>query len=205
MGINIADLFAYPVLETLAVCIQQQALQASSEIMEPFSLCPDSDKTKLPTGIINAYPISKLQEGMIFHYDSQVSSGNAETKGLYHNVSRISLDTSIDIAAFKTALARLVSRHDILRTSFHMQGFSIPLQLVHQKIELPLGYTDLSMFDAKEQQELLELAYTQALTKRLNVELAPLFSVHVHKLSSQKSEMTWVEHHALLDLSLIHI
>jgi tyrocidine synthetase-3 len=199
LGINVADLFTYPVLESLAACIQKQVPQASSKIMEPFSLCPDSDKTKLPSGIINAYPISKLQEGMIFHYGSQVSSGNAETKGLYHNVSRISLDTSIDIAAFKTALARLVSRHDILHTSFHMQGFSIPLQLVHQQIELPLGYTDLSMFDAKEQQELLDLAYTQALTKRLNVELAPLFSVHVHKLSSQKSEMTWVEHHALLD------
>lgn len=198
-GINVADLFAYPVLETLAAHIQQQAPQAASEKMALFSLCPDSDRAKLPKGVINAYPISKLQEGMIFHYDSQDSSGSAGAKGLYHNVSRISLDTSIDIAAFKTALARLVSRHDILRTSFHMQGFSIPLQLVHQKIELPLSYTDLSMFDTKEQQELLDHAYTEALTKRLNVELAPLFSVHVHNLSSHKAEMIWVEHHALLD------
>ncbi|MFU2510249.1 amino acid adenylation domain-containing protein [Pseudoalteromonas sp. ASV78] len=198
-GIKIADLFSYPILEVLAANIQPQASQNLVEVVKPFALCPEKDKVKLPSGVTNAYPVSKLQEGMIFHYASKNNSDTEKATSLYHNVSRFSLDTLIDISAFKSALSQLISRHDILRTSFHMQGFSIPLQLVHESAKLPLEYTDLSALSLQAQEKSLDQAYKQALTKRLVVENAPLFNVHIHNLADDRAEMTWIEHHALLD------
>ena len=48
------------------------------------------------------------------------------------------------------ALSRLIQRHPILRTSFHIAGFSEPLQLVHRQSHFRLTVEDLREVDSRE-------------------------------------------------------
>lgn len=57
---------------------------------EPFSLISEEDRSKIPEGVEDAYPTSRLQEGMLFH------SGFDPASPLYHYVSTYHLRGRLD-------------------------------------------------------------------------------------------------------------
>jgi len=199
--LELAQLLSTPMLQAQALHLsvlvsssepQTPKAAANQPLVQPFELCSQVDQAKLPTGVVDAYPISQLQSGMIFHYDSG-------RPGLYHNVSRIVVNTCIDQPCFTEALQVLVQRHDSLRTSFHLQGYSQPLQLVHRDIELPLTFLDLRVLGEQEQQQTRNEIFDQCRESLMDIDTAPLFRIQVNVLSESQSELIWSEHHALLD------
>src|SRR5260221_10231369 len=84
----------------------------------------------------DAYPMSALQAGMVFHAQLEQFSG------IYHDMVAEHVRCPWDRGCFERALAACIEEHPILRTGFRLQG-SRPLQFVRAAVELPLGVEEL--------------------------------------------------------------
>ncbi|HEY4214130.1 MAG TPA: amino acid adenylation domain-containing protein [Steroidobacteraceae bacterium] len=80
--------------------------------------------------IQDIYPLSPLQEGMLFHHMLN------ERSDTYILSTLIELQSRADINALVRSLQRVVDRHDILRTAFLWINVPRPLQIVYRRAEV---------------------------------------------------------------------
>ncbi|MBV9444633.1 MAG: amino acid adenylation domain-containing protein, partial [Streptosporangiaceae bacterium] len=149
--------------QTVASLAERIAARAGSPApddkaaVEPFALTSAADRAKLPDGIIDAYPVSQVQLGMLV---VMLTSGDA-SQNPYHNFSAFRIRDRRPLAeqALQDAIHIVIARHDVLRTSFELTGFSVPMQLVHAAAEAPFQVRDLRGSDARAQRQAIrELA-----------------------------------------------
>ncbi len=107
----------------------------------------DEDRRNLPDGVEDAYPMTLMQTGMVFQ--NQFHDGDA----LYHAVQRLHIRAPFDHEALRTALQQIAALNSVMRTSFDLDGFSEPMQLVHQAVKIPLQVDDLRALAPDEQQQ----------------------------------------------------
>jgi amino acid adenylation domain-containing protein len=160
---------------------------------EAFGLLSEEDRLKLPAGLEDAYPLSMMQAGMLFHAEYTPDSS------VYHNVTSFCLRTAFDEAALATALRQLIARHPVLRTSFNLMNYSEPLQLVHAEVELPLIVEDLRQLTLDQQQQALNHSFETEKTQKFDWRQAPLFRIRVERRTDETFQFTLTEHHAILD------
>ena len=141
----------------------------------------------------DVYPLTPTQMGMLFH---TLQEPNA---GMYIIQVRFELRGQLDLAVFRKAWDLVVSRHSILRTLFAWEGLKEPLQVVRQKIELPIKILDWQQDPPdKVQKNLGELA--EGLRKRpVDLGKAPVFDLTLVRLDSKKAHLIWQSHHILMD------
>jgi amino acid adenylation domain-containing protein len=159
----------------------------------PFSLISHEDRMRMPGGVEDAYPLSMLQAGMLFHSDL-----NREL-ALYHNYTSFHLRAPFDARALELALRRLIEHHPVLRTSFDLSGYSVPLQLVHRNVEPPLEVEDLRGMAATEQDEVMTRWQDEERQRKIDWSQAPLLRFHVHLRAEDTFQFSFAEHHAILD------
>src|SRR5436305_1592171 len=94
----------------------------------------------------DVYPLSPLQEGMLFH------SLYAPESGVYVEQLRCELDGALDEEAFRRAWERAIERHAVLRTAFVWKSQRRPLQAVQRNVELPLRREDWSELPGDERE-----------------------------------------------------
>lgn len=143
--------------------------------------------------VAGLYPLSPLQEGMLFH-------------GLYEPdsnayVAQISCEINgeLDVPLFKTCWQHLVAAHSILRSSFHYEELSIPVQLVHHHATLPFAETDLRHYTAAEQEAQVSAFLKEDLEHGISFAVAPLMRITLLRLSDHQYKMVWTSHHLLMD------
>ena len=81
--------------------------------------------------IEDVYPLTPAQEGMLFHILADPN------RNAYLFQSHYRITGEVDLAALKQAWEEVISRHPILRTTFHWRGLDRPHQVVHTRAELP--------------------------------------------------------------------
>ncbi|HEY0637215.1 MAG TPA: amino acid adenylation domain-containing protein, partial [Pseudonocardiaceae bacterium] len=161
---SVRDVFEHRTVAALAAVLAGRAEPAPEvTAVAPFALLPEADRALLPVGVVDAYPISQVQLGML------VKIMTDERDRTYHNVSafRIRDEEPFSVDALREAVRVVVRRHDILRTSFALSGFSTPVQLVHGAVDVDVRHLDLRAeadpaavrraFVAAERAELFEL------------------------------------------------
>ena len=135
LAIEIRDIFQYQTVAQLAA--QSRAGAAAEEPeFEPFALLTDDERAALADDYEDAYPMSALQAGMVFHTQLEAFSG------VYHDFMAEHVKCPWDEQQFARALATCIQAHPILRTGFLLHG-ARPLQVVHRSMELPLTVEDL--------------------------------------------------------------
>lgn len=97
-----------------------------------------------------SYPLSPMQQGMLFH------SLVAQEPGVYVQQHLSTLHEALNVDAFVRAWERVVARHGILRTAFRWEGLDEPLQDVHDHIPLPLEVYDWCGVPAEQQHAKVE-------------------------------------------------
>jgi amino acid adenylation domain-containing protein len=143
--------------------------------------------------IEDSYPISPLQQGMLFH------SLYAPQSGIYIPQMIWSLHEDLNLSAFKQAWEQVVKRHPILRTSFHWEGLEEPLQKVHQQVNLPLIQEDWHGLSAQEQESRLETYLHNDRRHDFELTKSPLMRLALFQISETDYQFIWTYHHALLD------
>jgi len=139
------------------------------------------------------YPLSPLQQGMLFH--TLYSPG----QGLYVEQLYCTLRGKLDVAAFMQAWQQVVERHPILRTSFHWEDLKQPLQSVHRRVTLPFEQYDWRGVSCDEQRARQEAILEQARSAGFVLSSAPLMRLALAQLDEDTYRLIWSFHHVLLD------
>ncbi len=144
--------------------------------------------------IQDIYPLTPMQEGMLFHALADSASS------AYFEQMSYRLHGELDIEIVKKSLTQLFKRYDILRTAFIHEGLERPMQVVLKERECGFFYQDIANLqgdDAKETfvRELKEKDRLQ----HFNLSRDVLMRVAVLKLREKEYEFTWSNHHILMD------
>ena len=187
------QLFQHPTVRALARELRRTAGEAEPAPVAPFSLLEEEDLRRLPPGIEDAYPLSRLQAGMVFH------SEYAPETAVYHDQYSFQVRGPLDPAALTAALRRLAARHPVLRTSFALSGHREPLQLVHREVEIPLAFHDLRGLSGEEQREALAEEFEAEKHRGFEWSRPPLLRLRVHRRDESSFQLGLGFHHAILD------
>ncbi|MDC9588815.1 amino acid adenylation domain-containing protein [Xenorhabdus sp. XENO-10] len=127
----------------------------------------------IPDGAANIqdiYPLSPLQEGILFHYLLQKQGDTYLLRNL------LAFDTREQLDTFLAALQLIINRHDILHTSIYWQGLAQPMQVVWRQASL-----NINTFLPNSEQDIPSqlLSHTDPHQYRLDVSQAPLFSADI--------------------------
>ena len=143
--------------------------------------------------IEDIYPLSPMQEGILFH-----ALYTPETMGYFEQFS-YTLEGDLNMSVFEQAWQTIVARHPILRTLFAWEKQNQPLQIVRQKVTVPFTYQDWRPYPPAEQQAKLEAFLISDRKQGFNLSKAPLMRLTLMRLSEQRYQFTWSFHHLLLD------
>lgn len=192
LGYSVEDLFRYQTIAELTAARPDASEAGPRAGTAPFSLLGAADRAALPDRLDDAYPMTRVQAGMVFEMLADPGLGR------YHNVTSYLIRDAapLDAVALRTAVAELVAAYEILRTSFDLAGFSGPTQLVHREVDAPVAVEDLPAgSDAEERMA----AFRSAERARLfDLGSAPLVRFHGHRTSGGWY-LTLTECHAVLD------
>jgi len=143
--------------------------------------------------IIDSYPLSPVQHGMLIH------SLSAPQSGVYVQQLVAVLREELNVSAFRQAWERIVSHHPILRTSFSWDRADEPLQRVHANVSLPFECHDWSRFPVERREELLESFLQSDRERGFSFDAAPLMRQTLFRYAEAEYRWIWTSHHALLD------
>lgn len=194
VSIDIVDLFRLRTIEAIL-----QAERSSDDVepalaaRKPFSMIDEAEQRLLPDGIEDAYPLARLQAGMLFHTQSE------DGRRLYHDVFCFHVKAHLRLDAVTSALETLVASHPVLRTSFLIDGGERPLQLVHATAVPELQVEDLRDLDPSERDD----RFTSLLDRLRDHPFDPsrpmLMRVVVQRLGDEQWQIGGAVHHAILD------
>ncbi|BBN83066.1 hypothetical protein PA25_30510 [Pseudoalteromonas sp. A25] len=189
-GVNFAleDLFECDTLAELAATIDGgDAGELSAVDSEVFSLISEADRALMPEHIEDAYPVSRLQLGLIYH--SRIANSS-----VYHDLLSYKVELPLDSAALTYVLETVGARHEILRTQIVSDEFSEPLQLVHKQAQIPLFISETGQ-DA----EAVRSWYTQQKQQGFSDADFPMLRIAAHKVNEHSFYISLSFHHAILD------
>ncbi|GAU69536.1 putative non-ribosomal peptide synthetase [Streptomyces sp. NBRC 110611] len=192
---SLSDLMQAPTVAGLAARTgtgPQDAVPAGPAGIEPFALLAEEDRARAAARGTDAFPLSRLQLGLIYH------SLESESSAVYHDVFRYSFEMAWDEQAFRAAAGRLARRHPALRSSFDLSGFSEPLQIVHSGVSGLCEVTDLRDRDADSAAKEIAAHIEERRFHRYDFTAAPLCRFQLYVCSSSV-ELVLSFHHSLLD------
>ncbi len=138
------------------------------------------------------YPLSGLQQGMLFHglYDGKV--------GAY--LEQFGCDLiGADIEIFTKTWEYIIKSHSILRSAFYYDKFNVPVQCVFKEIKLPVEVLDYSSMSPEQQQSAIRLFEKSDKEKGFDFKSAPLMRLALIRLDDNRYHMHWLYHHIIMD------
>jgi surfactin family lipopeptide synthetase C len=148
--------------------------------------------------IEDTYPLSPMQEGMLFH------SLYAPESGVYITQVTCTLG-NLNVLALEQAWQEVIDRHPILRTAFVWENLKKPLQVVGRRVGAPWERQDWRGLSETEQEEQFR-AYLKADRGRgFKLSSAPLMRLALFQLGKDTYKFVWSHHHILLDGWSVHL
>lgn len=143
------------------------------------------------------YPLSPLQQGMLFH------SLLAPASGVYVEQRWCLLEGDLNVKAFQAAWQRVASRHPVLRSEFHWEETEQPMQVVYDQVQLPWTLDGIAINNSGESCFADSPAFQSFLKqdRQLGFELdcAPLMRFALFQISLTRYQFVWTFHHLLMD------
>jgi len=195
ISISVSDIFRE---QTIANLLSQVGTETWTGLdpdqkLEPFCLLSPQDREKVSPALEDAYSAVRLQTGMFYHGELHPESA------VYHDVFSYRIEAPFQEKKIREALKILSQRHTILRTSFDLNLFSEPLQLVHSSVQIPYMVYDLRHESSEKQTEALIDCLDLEKARPFDWRTAPLLRFHFHIRSEHCFQLTYGSHHAILD------
>ncbi|MFS0698214.1 amino acid adenylation domain-containing protein, partial [Streptomyces nitrosporeus] len=196
--VTVRDVFEYRTpAELVAFITGRPAPAQAAPPVEPFSLLAREDLDRLPAGLVDAYPLAQVQLGMVVEMLAD------DGRNHYHNSTcfRILDDQPFDRARLQRCVDLVLARHEILRSSFAIEGYSVPLQLVHPATDVvsPVGARDLTGLDGDAVEASLRAFMAQERTQLFDLTAPPLIRFTGHACDDGSWWLTLTECHAVLE------
>jgi amino acid adenylation domain-containing protein len=192
LELSLQQLFRHQTLRELARHAGAAAA-VDAAAAAPFGLLAAADRERLPAGVEDAYPLARLQAGMLFHSEYRPRTA------VYHDVFSAHLEAPFDAARLHQAAARVTARHPVLRTAFDLASFSAPLQLVHRAVAPDLAFADLRDLAPAAQEERIAAWMEAEKGRPFDWNRPPLLRLFVHRRGEDSFQLSLSFHHAILD------
>ncbi|MBD1379489.1 non-ribosomal peptide synthetase [Metabacillus arenae] len=191
---TIEELFQNQTIEELVQLLSQKDFQENEEgTLSPFALISEAERSFIKEGIEDAYPLTRAQEGMFFHMEQYPD------EPLYHNIDSVLLKGQFHYELFMKAVQEIVSENVMLRTSFDLKTFQIPMQLVHKTASLPVGYLDIRNFSHNEQEHMIDQYVEQEKKNTFDLTKPSLLRFFIHQRSDDTFQFSLTECHLIFD------
>lgn len=203
-NLGIRDLYLSQSVRELAEAIGTNAGEDLKADLEKGLLMIEEEKQKLLAdgefseelreSAEDFYPLSPIQQGIVFFAKLRPD------EPIYHDQFTYLLKfRDFDIVRFNKALTLLMEKHPMLRTSFDLEHFGKPFQIVHKRFSSSVGCTDLSQ-EPKSVKETRIKDYLEAdLKHKFDFEGELLWRMGVFKLSEEAYCVALSFQHAILD------
>ncbi|MDG4830679.1 condensation domain-containing protein [Solwaraspora sp. WMMD1047] len=177
LDVTAADLFAHQTVEELGRAV---ALRSRAEVptgIPPFAMVSPADRDALPTDLADAYPVGAGQLGMIIEMLARPDLN------LYQDSTSFLIrgDGPFSASAFERAVQLVVDRHEVLRTTFDLSSYSVPLQLVHREVSYRPGVTRGERLGPEGWEPRLRAYFDERRRNPMSLTEAPLVRFHAHQ------------------------
>ncbi|MEA5517931.1 amino acid adenylation domain-containing protein [Limnoraphis robusta] len=143
--------------------------------------------------IEDIYPLSPMQQGMLFH------SLLAPESGAYIVQSCYEVQGSLNPIAFEQAWQQVINRNSILRTAFVWENLEKPLQVVGREVKAVTLYQDWQHLTLEQHKTQLNFFLKTQRKQGFNLSKAPLMSFNLIQVQDDIYQFIWTYHHLLLD------
>jgi amino acid adenylation domain-containing protein len=195
LSFTVQDLFGGPTVAELAArALAADPAETTTDTPAPFALLGASDAERASrAGYADAYPLSRLQAGLVFH--------NAwdQATATYHNIQTFVLDQRLDEDLLRLATQRLVDRHEVLRTTIHLSGYDEPIQAVRDGVKASVEIRDWSDLPQAGQDQALTAFVQDEARRPFDLEQGPLFKIFAFRLAPERFALVMSDHHAIVD------
>lgn len=143
--------------------------------------------------IKDIYPLTPLQNGMLFHTLSE------QSLGMYVNQSLVELDGELDIKALESAWQWVINQHDMLRTGFMWQQLDEPIQYVVKESQVDwqnINYLEKIISEAEAE---LKVLAEQEIDTGFELNKAGLMRFKLVTLAENHHCLIWTRHHLIVD------
>jgi amino acid adenylation domain-containing protein len=180
--ISVAELFEKPTVAELVSLLPSDSGSGESASRPP------SEKE----GRSSPIPLSSAQKRVWFLH--QMAPDNTA----YNSRSTMTFDGLLDTGALEKALNAIVERHEILRTTIHVEGDE-PIQRVHPFQEFSIDRHVLSGASSEQRRQELQSIVDVATRERFCLNTLPLIRWTLVEVSQQEHVLIQVEHHIVHD------
>ena len=142
--------------------------------------------------ILDTYPLTPLQQGMLFHNLYNPGSG------VDHQQIVCTLREPIDAARLAQAWQQVIAHHPVLRTSFDWSGAE-PGQLVHAQVSCELEQLDWRQRRPDRQAEQLREFLQRDAARGFDLARVPLMRLTLIRQGDEQFQLVWSNPHILLD------
>ncbi len=206
-GIRIKDIYNCQTIKELAEYIETAGTQrieddlenglAAIEALKQSVLADEKQVKCLPESYEDFYPISPIQQGMVFFTKLRPE------EPIYHDQFPYLVKfEKFDRHIFNQAMRYLIKRHPILRTTFILEHFSEPLQIVHREdsgIVSPVAMDDLSNLNRPRQEQAIREYMEQDLRQKFQFENDIQWRMRLFNLGNNDYCLILSFQHAVLD------
>ncbi|HVB41301.1 MAG TPA: amino acid adenylation domain-containing protein [Streptosporangiaceae bacterium] len=159
----------------------------------PFSLLPGADAGSFADDVVDAYPMTALQTGMLYHQEI------APDARVYHIVLSYRVRGRMEPEAFRAAAQQVVDAHPILRTSLDLGNAQGPVQRVHAWVPVPLRVEDIRHLDAAAQEARARQVLETETASDFDLARPGLFRLVVLIRSDEEYQLVFSHSHVILD------
>jgi amino acid adenylation domain-containing protein/non-ribosomal peptide synthase protein (TIGR01720 family) len=192
--------FKFELLRVIAYCASKDRREFTPSDFTCPHLCKSIEglerlNRQYPGTISDIYPLTPMQQGMLFHtvYDN--------ASGTYFEQTSYRLQGVLDVKMVKKSLDELFKRHDILRTAIVYQGVETPFQVVLQDREADVYYEDLRGITggSETKEQLIEEFKIKDKLRGFDPGKDILMRVSILQVHHREYEVIWSFHHILMD------
>lgn len=192
LSTTVGQLFDTPTIRTLAETVELTE-RVSSTSTEPFAWLSSEDRARLPEDVVDAFPLTALQVGML-----HVMASHADAP-LYLNTFGSRIEGPFDLEMLQGVLSDMVRRHPTLRSSIDTGAKGAQLQRIHNNATLPLTVEDLRGHAPVQQRQAVDAWMQQERLTAFDLERGPLVRFHIVRLDENAFSLLHTTHHALFD------
>ncbi|MED4570421.1 tyrocidine non-ribosomal peptide synthetase TycC [Brevibacillus agri] len=146
---------------------------------------------KKQENIAKIYPLTPLQEGMLFHAVKDTGSS------AYCLQMSATIEGDFHLPLFEQSLNKLVENYEVLRTVFVYQNLQRPRQVVLKERKVAVAFENIAHLPTFEQNEYITAYKNQHHTFDLTKD--SLMKAAIFQTGENKYQFVWAFHHIIVD------
>jgi amino acid adenylation domain-containing protein len=185
----------FPTIAALSEHVVEEDPADFSTETRSVKLSPEAKCFLQDSDTEDVYPLTPVQEGMLFHYLLDPHSEQYITQ-IHWTLTA----GGFDINVFRDAWEGVVKRHGVFRTRFAWENQPVPLQIVQKNPPITWVSKDLLHIDDLDTRKLeVEAWMSRDRIQGFDLTTAPLIRFAMFRTDDTVYEFVWTFHHIIID------